>query len=138
MRPLVLAALLVLHPQIAAPAAGQEPGRRSADSVRPMDTEPSIPVATPTIGDRAGARDGPASAGQAGADSARASASAMGGGAEPYPAGLPQRTAPARTLRAHWHVYIAFAVVWALLFGYLLSLGRRFRRVEDEVSRLAS
>lgn len=118
MRPLVLAALLVLHPQIAAPAAGQDPGRPSADSVRPMDTEPSIPVATPTIGDRPGARDG--------------------GAAEPYGTDLPRRAAPARTLRAHWHVYIAFAVVWALLFGYLLSLGRRFRRVEDEMSRLAS
>lgn len=132
MRPLALAALLVLHPQIAAPAAGQDPGRPSADSVRPMDTEPSIPVATPTIGDRPAVRDGTA----AGADPA--SRSGIADGAEPYGTDLPRRTAAARTLRAHWHVYIAFAVVWALLFGYLLSLGRRFRRVEDEVSRLAS
>jgi CcmD family protein len=47
-----------------------------------------------------------------------------------------QAAAPPRTLRAYWHVFIAFALAWALLFGYTISLGRRFRRVEDEVDRL--
>jgi CcmD family protein len=60
--------------------------------------------------------------------------------AEPGPvaegSGLPQRAAPPRTLRAHWHVFVAFALVWVLLFGYALSLGRRFRRLDDEVQRL--
>lgn len=50
--------------------------------------------------------------------------------------GLPERSAPPRTLRAHWHVYIAFAITWALLFGFVLSLGRRFGRLEDEIRRL--
>ena len=47
--------------------------------------------------------------------------------------GLPAQTAPPRTLRAHWHVYIAFTATWLLLFGYALSLGRRFGRLEDEI-----
>lgn len=35
-----------------------------------------------------------------------------------------------RTLRAHWHVFTAFAIAWLLLFGYALALGRRFARIE--------
>jgi CcmD family protein len=51
-------------------------------------------------------------------------------------AGLPIRAPQARTLRAHWHVFIAFAVTWVLLFGYALSIGRRFGRLEEDVRRL--
>lgn len=40
---------------------------------------------------------------------------------------------PPRTMRAYWHVFIAFAVTWLLLFGYALSLGRRWARLEREV-----
>jgi CcmD family protein len=43
---------------------------------------------------------------------------------------------PPRTLRAYWHVFVAFAVAWALVFGYTLSLGRRFRRLEDQLTGL--
>lgn len=50
--------------------------------------------------------------------------------------GLPVRDAPPRTLRAQAHVYIAFAIAWILLFGYALSLGRRFARLEREVDQL--
>ena len=46
---------------------------------------------------------------------------------------LPSRPAPPRTLRAHWHVFVAFALAWALLFGYALSLGRRFARLERDL-----
>lgn len=52
-------------------------------------------------------------------------------------AGLPERAAPPRTLRAYWHVFVAFALAWLLLFGYVVSLGRRFARVEDGLRRLA-
>ena len=45
---------------------------------------------------------------------------------------------PPRTLRAYWHVFIAFALAWVLLFGYVLSLGRRFRRLEGEVDALGA
>ena len=44
--------------------------------------------------------------------------------------------APPRTLRAYWHVFTAFALVWIAMFGYALSLGRRFRRLEGEVDAL--
>ena len=51
--------------------------------------------------------------------------------------GLPQRAAPPRTLRDYWHVFVAFALAWVLLFGYVVSLGRRFARVERDLQRLA-
>ncbi len=54
-------------------------------------------------------------------------------GAEP---GLPGRAAPARTLRAFWHVFVAFALVWVLLFGYALSVGRRLGGLEREIAAL--
>ena len=41
-----------------------------------------------------------------------------------------------RTLRHYWHVFTAFAIVWLLLFGYTLSVARRFARLEDEVKGL--
>ena len=50
--------------------------------------------------------------------------------------GLPVAAAPPRTLRAYWHVFIAFAIAWALLFGYVIALGRRFGALEREVQRL--
>ena len=50
--------------------------------------------------------------------------------------GLPVAPAPPRTLRAYWHVFIAFAIAWALLFGYVLMLGRRFGSLEREIARL--
>jgi CcmD family protein len=40
---------------------------------------------------------------------------------------------PPRTLRAYWHVFIAFAVTWLLLFGYVISLGRRWSALERQV-----
>ena len=50
--------------------------------------------------------------------------------------GLPVTAAPPRTLRAYWHVFIAFAIAWALLFGYVVVLGRRFGVLEKEIKRL--
>ena len=50
--------------------------------------------------------------------------------------GLPVAPAPPRTLRAYWHVFIAFAIAWALLFGYVVMLGRRFGSLEREIARL--
>lgn len=49
---------------------------------------------------------------------------------------LPRYTPP-RTLRAYAHVFIAFAVAWVLLFGYVVFLARKFRRVEEQVEALA-
>jgi len=47
-----------------------------------------------------------------------------------------QASAPPRTLRAYWHVFIAFGLAWLFLFGYAISLGRRFRKLEREVDGL--
>ena len=49
--------------------------------------------------------------------------------------GLPERAAPPRTLRAYWHLFVAFAVTWLLVFGYALTIGRRFGRLEEELRR---
>jgi CcmD family protein len=48
--------------------------------------------------------------------------------------GLPQRAAPPRTLRDYTHVFVAFALAWILLFGYVLSLGRRWSAVERQLA----
>jgi CcmD family protein len=50
--------------------------------------------------------------------------------------GLPRYTPP-RTMRAYTHVFVAFAVAWALLLGYMVFLARKFRRVEEQVAALA-
>lgn len=51
--------------------------------------------------------------------------------------GLPQRAAPPRTLRDYTHVFAAFALAWILLFGYVVSLGRRWSAVERELAARA-
>jgi CcmD family protein len=51
-------------------------------------------------------------------------------------AGLPARDTPPRTLRAFTHVFVALALTWLLLFGYVISLGRRFARLDAEVLAL--
>lgn len=53
------------------------------------------------------------------------------------PAALPQREQAPRTLRAYRHVFIAFAVTWVLLFGYVISLGWRWARLERDLSNLS-
>lgn len=50
--------------------------------------------------------------------------------------GLPRYTPP-RTLRAYAHVFIAFTVAWVLLLGYMVSLSRKFKRVEEQVAALS-
>jgi CcmD family protein len=42
----------------------------------------------------------------------------------------------AQTLgRAYWHVFIAYALVWVLVLGWLFSIVRRLRRVEERLGR---
>lgn len=47
--------------------------------------------------------------------------------------GLPVSAGPPRTLRAYWHVFAAFTIAWLLVFGYAISLGSRFSRLEREI-----
>jgi CcmD family protein len=67
---------------------------------------------------------------------ATAETAGMEGTAPSQSSGLPVTAAPPRTLRAYWHVFIAFAIAWALLFGYVVVLGRRFGALEKEIERL--
>jgi CcmD family protein len=55
---------------------------------------------------------------------------------EPAFTAVPLGNVQPRTLRSYWHLFIAFAVTWVLVFGYALSIGRRFARLESEVREL--
>ncbi len=35
--------------------------------------------------------------------------------------------------RAYWHVFTAYAVVWLLVLGWVVSIVRRLRRVEERL-----
>ena len=35
--------------------------------------------------------------------------------------------------RAYWHVFAAYAVVWILVLGWVISIVRRLRRVEERL-----
>jgi CcmD family protein len=51
--------------------------------------------------------------------------------------GLPAGMGVPRTLRSYTHVFVAFSVAWVLLFGYTVSVGRRFKRLEEQVEALS-
>ena len=35
--------------------------------------------------------------------------------------------------RGYWHVFAAYAIVWLLVLGWVISIVRRLRRVEDRL-----
>lgn len=106
-------------------------------------------LAAPAITKPAGAAElqplqAPASA--AGVPAAAAGEAAHGGADRPFSlalqasdaqlppqAGLPAPAAPPRTLRAYWHVFIAFAIAWLLLFLFVVRLHRRFAQLDREM-----
>jgi CcmD family protein len=88
-------------------------------SAAPLRAQENAPAASPA--------SSPAAAEQSGTSAAPQSAPSSG---------LPQQSAPARTMRAYWHVFVAFALAWLLLFAYALSLGRKFARIEREMDAL--
>ena len=88
----------------------------------------AAPAARPSLVSQAPA----ATATEAAAPTAAPAADAAQSGS----AALPRYT-PTRTLRAYTHVFVAFAVAWVLLFGYVVFLARKFRRVEEQVEALA-
>lgn len=74
-----------------------------------------------------------------GAVSAGATDAAAAGSAEPLGQaenGLPPVAPPPRTLRAYWHVFVAFAIAWGLLFGYAIFIARRSGALERQIKRL--
>lgn len=36
-----------------------------------------------------------------------------------------------QSLRPYWYVFIAYSLAWLLLLGWMLSIGRRMRGLED-------
>lgn len=40
-----------------------------------------------------------------------------------------------QSLRPYWHVFIAYALAWILVFGWLFSIARRLSRVERKLER---
>lgn len=115
--------LLALSLLLAGPAPA---GAQARDPNLPASSED---VATATPADTTVLPAAEAAASPAGDPAATASPA-------PAPTGLPTRAAPPRTLRAYWHVFAAFAIAWLLLFGYTLSLGRRFAALDRDVQRL--
>ena len=69
-------------------------------------------------------------------EAAASTAAPAAGAAQSGSAALPRYTPP-RTLRAYAHVFVAFSVAWVLLFGYVVFIARKFRRVEEQVNALA-
>lgn len=41
--------------------------------------------------------------------------------------------AGAREMRHFWHVFIAFALAWIVIFGWIVSIVRKLRRLEDRL-----
>ena len=37
--------------------------------------------------------------------------------------------------RAYWHVFAAYAVAWALVLGWIVSVARRLARVRERLDR---
>ena len=37
--------------------------------------------------------------------------------------------------RAYWHVFAAYAILWLLVFGWVISIVRRLRRVEERLGQ---
>ena len=35
--------------------------------------------------------------------------------------------------RPYWHVFLAYLVSWILIFGWLISMARRLRRIENHL-----
>lgn len=36
--------------------------------------------------------------------------------------------------RSYWHFFAAYLIVWALVFGWVVSIARRLRSVEDRLN----
>lgn len=47
--------------------------------------------------------------------------------------GLPASGMAQQSLRPYWHVFIAYAVTIALVLGWVMSISRRLKDVEDRL-----
>jgi len=46
---------------------------------------------------------------------------------------LPGNALATQSLRPYWHVFIAYAIAIALVLGWVISIGRRLRDVEERL-----
>jgi CcmD family protein len=37
--------------------------------------------------------------------------------------------------RPYWHVFISYAIAWVLVFGWVVSMARRLKRVEERFGK---
>lgn len=49
---------------------------------------------------------------------------------------LASQTIEQRNNRAYWHVFMAFAAAFLLLLLYAVTIGRRFGKLEQDISRM--
>jgi CcmD family protein len=49
--------------------------------------------------------------------------------------GMPSGTLGSQTLRPYWHVFIAYTIAIVLVLGWVLSIGRRLRDVEERLGQ---
>ena len=49
--------------------------------------------------------------------------------------GMPQSAMASQSFRPYWHVFIAYTIAIALVLGWVISIGRRLRDVEDRLGR---
>lgn len=47
--------------------------------------------------------------------------------------GLPPSTMGAQSLRPYWHVFIAYAIAIVMVLGWVISIGRRLKNVEEKL-----
>lgn len=48
---------------------------------------------------------------------------------------LPGTTVGSQNLKPYWHVFIAYTIVIVLVFGWVISIGRRLRDVEKRLDK---
>lgn len=53
------------------------------------------------------------------------------------PGDLLAQAAGPPSFRPFWHVFVAYAIAWLLLLGWLISIARRLGRVEERMGRRA-
>jgi CcmD family protein len=48
---------------------------------------------------------------------------------------LPAATLGSQDLRPYWHVFIAYTIVIVVVLGWVISIGRRLRDVEERLGK---
>ena len=48
---------------------------------------------------------------------------------------MPQSGLASQSLRPYWHVFIAYTIAIVLVLGWVISIGRRLREVEERLGQ---